>query len=85
MKYAFKKIMSVLLSASTMLFCIPAVYSQAAEAIQPDADVNADGVFNVEDVIMMQEWLVGSGKLVDQEAGDLCKDNIINVFDLCLM
>lgn len=48
-------------------------------------DVNADGVFNVADVVMMQRWLLGKGRLVNWEAGDLCQDNIINVFDLCIM
>lgn len=48
-------------------------------------DVNADGVFNVADVVMVQKWLIGMGRLVNPEAGDLCKDNMINVFDLCLM
>ena len=83
MKYAFKKTVSVLLSASTMLLCIPAAHLQAAQAI--DGDVNADGVFNAEDVGTMQKWLVNAGKLVNHEAGDLCEDNVINVFDQCLM
>ena len=48
-------------------------------------DVNADGVFNVADVVMMQRWLLCQGRLVNWEAGDLCQDNKINVFDLCLM
>lgn len=48
-------------------------------------DVNADGIFNVADVVMMQKWLVGNGTLTDWKAGDLYKDDIINAFDLCLM
>lgn len=48
-------------------------------------DVNADGVFSAADVVMVQKWLIGMGRLVNPEAGDLCKDNMINVFDLCLM
>lgn len=48
-------------------------------------DVNADGVFNVADVVMMQRWLLGKGRLVNWEAGDLCQDNTINVFDMCIM
>ena len=48
-------------------------------------DVNADGVFNVADVVMMQKWLLCSDDLTDWKAGDLCEDNVINVFDLCLM
>ncbi len=48
-------------------------------------DVNADGVFDSADAVMMQKWLVCKGDLTDWEAGDLCEDNIINAFDLCLM
>lgn len=48
-------------------------------------DVNADGKFNISDAVMMQKWLICSGDLTDWTAGDLNKDNIINVFDLCLM
>lgn len=48
-------------------------------------DVNADGVFNAADLVMMQKWLLGSGELTDWEAGDLCEDGIINIFDICLM
>ena len=35
----------------------------------------------------MQKWLlvVPDVKLADWKAGDLCEDNVINVFDLCLM
>ncbi len=48
-------------------------------------DVNADGVFNVADVVMMQKWLLCAGGLTDWQAGDLCRDERIDVFDLCLM
>lgn len=48
-------------------------------------DVNADGKFNVADVVMMQKWLVCNGELTDWKAGDLYKDDVINAFDLCIM
>jgi len=48
-------------------------------------DVNADGAFNVADVVMMQKWLLCAGGLTDWQAGDLCRDDRIDVFDLCLM
>lgn len=52
-----------------------------------DGDVNNDGLFNVSDLVMMQKWLLclPNAKLTDWKAGDFCKDNVINVFDLCLM
>lgn len=33
----------------------------------------------------MQKWLLGDGSITDWKAGDLCRDNIIDVFDLILM
>ncbi|MGN0630386.1 MAG: leucine-rich repeat protein, partial [Ruminococcus sp.] len=40
MKHSVKKIMSVLLSVSTMLFCIPAMHSQAAQEMWLDGEEN---------------------------------------------
>lgn len=48
-------------------------------------DVNADGEFTVADLVMMQKWLLGDGNLTDWKAGDLCEDEIIDVFDLVRM
>lgn len=50
-------------------------------------DVNADGSFTVADVVLLQKWLlcVPDTVLADWEAGDLCKDNRLDVFDLRLM
>lgn len=50
-------------------------------------DVNADGVLDITDVVLMQKWIlaVPDAKLADWQAGDLCGDNVIDVFDLCLM
>ena len=50
-------------------------------------DVNADGQFTVADVILLQKWLltVPDTKLANWKAADFCKDNKLDVFDLCLM
>lgn len=48
-------------------------------------DVNKDGQFSVADMVMLEKWLLGSGKITDWQAGDLCKDNVLDVYDLCLM
>lgn len=50
-------------------------------------DVNADGKFSISDVVLMQKWLlvVPDAKLIDWKAGDLCEDDRLDVFDLCLM
>ncbi len=50
-------------------------------------DVNADGKFDIADVVLLQKWLlaVPNTKLADWKAADLCGDNRLDVFDLCLM
>lgn len=50
-------------------------------------DVNADGAFDISDVVLLQKWLlaVPDAKLVHWKAGYLCEDNRLDVFDLCLM
>ena len=50
-------------------------------------DVNADGSFNVSDLVLMQKWLlaVPDTELKSPKAGDLCDDGILDVFDLCVM
>lgn len=54
-------------------------------------DVNSDGVFNIADVATLQKWLLGDSfygndiKLNNWKAADLCSDDRLDVFDLCLM
>ena len=48
-------------------------------------DVNGDGEFTVADLVTMQKFLLGSGELANWKNGDLCQDNVIDVFDLCFM
>ncbi len=50
-------------------------------------DINADGKFNISDAVILQKWLVAvpNTKLADWKAADLCKDDRLDVFDLCLM
>lgn len=58
---------------------------EAPESIE--GDVNADGTFTVADVVTLQKWLlaVPDTTLADWKAGDLCDDDRLDVFDLCLM
>lgn len=50
-------------------------------------DVNMDGKFDLTDVVLVQKWLlaVPNTTLVNWKAGDLCKDDKLDVFDLYLM
>lgn len=57
----------------------------AVENSSVSGDVNSDGQFNVADVVMLQKWLICAGDITDWQAGDLCEDGCIDVFDLCVM
>lgn len=50
-------------------------------------DVNADGTFNMADVVMLQKWLVctQNAVLTDWQAADMYDDEILNAVDLCFM
>lgn len=50
-------------------------------------DVNADDAFTIADVVMLQKWLIcaPNASLINWRAGDLCEDEFIDVFDLCVM
>ncbi len=50
-------------------------------------DVNADDAFTIADLVMLQKWLICApdAKLTCWQNGDLCSDNKIDVFDLCIM
>lgn len=50
-------------------------------------DVNADGIFSVADVVLMQKWLLAAPDITldNWKSGDLCEDNRLDTFDLCLM
>ena len=50
-------------------------------------DVNADGAFNIADVVTLQKWLlaVQDTHLSDWKTADFNNDNVLNIFDICLM
>ena len=52
-----------------------------------NGDVNGDGEFNISDVVLLQKWLlaVPNTHLSQWQAADLCKDERLDVFDLCMM
>lgn len=52
-----------------------------------DGDINSDGLFNADDVILLQKHLLGipDAKAENPKAGDLNGDNVLNIPDLCLM
>ncbi len=48
-------------------------------------DVDASGVFDTADLVMMQKYLLGNGKLTAPEQGDMDEDGTLDIFDLALM
>ncbi len=50
-------------------------------------DVNRDKMLNVADVVTLQKWLLCKPNtvLMNWRAADLCRDDRIDVFDLCVM
>lgn len=59
----------------------------ADESSSIRGDANADGSFTVADIVALQKWLlcVPDTTLADWQAGDLCSDGKLDVFDLCIM
>ena len=49
--------------------------------------MNADGKFDIADVVLLQKWLlaVPDTKLSDWKAADFCEDDKLDVFDFCIM
>ena len=50
-------------------------------------DINGDEEFTVADVVLLQKWLlaVPDVHMVDWEMANFCRDDRLDVFDLCLM
>lgn len=50
-------------------------------------DVNSDKMVNIADAVTLQKWLLGKPNtvLMNWKAADLCRDDKLNIFDLCLM
>ncbi len=52
-----------------------------------NGDLNSDDEFNISDIVLLQKWLLGSDsvKLANWKAGDFCRDNKLDAFDLVIM
>ncbi len=48
-------------------------------------DANADGKLDIADIVILEKWLLGSGKLTAAKNVDLCKDGTIDAYDMCLL
>ena len=96
----FKRIMSVGLTVALLLTSMSSITVDAVteepqsetkllQEVTEDVtgDVNADGVFDVSDVVLLQRWLlaVPNTVLANWKAANFCQDDRLDVFDLCLM
>ena len=84
-----KVLMSAILAGSLVIppFSSMGMTASAADPAIISGDVNADGSFDVSDVVLFQKWLlsVSGVVLADWKAADFCADNELDVFDLCIM
>ncbi|MBR3283458.1 MAG: family 16 glycosylhydrolase [Ruminococcus sp.] len=62
-------------------------YQAYLESSSPEGDVNMDGRFNIADAVLLQKWLlsVSGEERINTEAADICRDNKLDGFDLCMM
>ncbi|MBQ1464632.1 MAG: polysaccharide deacetylase family protein [Ruminococcus sp.] len=61
------------------------VLVSSGETENVKGDVNADGSFNVADLVSLDNYLLGNGRLKNWKAGDLTSDGMISAFDLAEM
>lgn len=75
---------------ASLAWLVSFMQDEASDTVDEPAatgDVNADGEFNVADVVLLQKWLLAApnAKLTKWKAADFFKDNKLDVFDLTLM
>ena len=84
-----KKFIGALLSVAMLCSCVSltAVADVQPESVEIQGDLNGDGVFNVSDVVLFQNWLLSGSDtdVINLKTADFCSDGKIDVFDLCLM
>ncbi len=100
MYFSYEEFARVAEASGTALSDIPQLYISASSSdmtayalyavpVQNSirGDVNADGKFSLADAAELQKWLlcIPDAKVADWKAGDLCEDDQLDVFDLCLM
>lgn len=76
-------------TGSDFLYALPEISPSdyVSTPMQIQGDINDDGKRNVADVILLQKWLsaVPDTQLSNWKVADLCKDEKLNVNDLCFM
>ncbi len=98
MYFSYEDFLKVAEATGTSLNEIPQLYISAGSSeltayglyavpanLAVQGDVNADGELTVLDAVMLQKWLLCAGDITDWQSGDLCEDNKLDVFDLCIL
>ncbi|MCQ2490060.1 MAG: discoidin domain-containing protein [Ruminococcus sp.] len=64
-----------------------ALYGTKKEVVPKEVlgDVDADGSFQINDLVLLQKFLLGNGELVKWKNGDFDNDDVIDMYDLVLM
>lgn len=78
-----KKKIAAFLSLMCIGSAVAVPTANASDYVRGDA--NGDGVFTVSDIVMLQRFLLCGDAITCWENADLCKDNVLDVFDICLM
>lgn len=68
-------------------YCYPSKISVTVLDEIVKCDVNADGKFDISDVVLLQKWLLGVSDITlpNWKAADFFEDGKLNVLDLCMM
>ncbi|MDE5765383.1 MAG: right-handed parallel beta-helix repeat-containing protein [Ruminococcus sp.] len=72
----------------TALICAVAVMPVTAVcSANIKGDINGDEEFNIADLVLFQKWLlaVPDSKIANWKSADFCEDEILDVFDFCIM
>lgn len=81
-----KKLTAVILSAIIYGLSAVSPLTSNADNCLINGDVNGDDVFNVSDVVAFQKWLLAETNALDNgKSADFNEDDMLDVFDLCLM
>lgn len=83
-----KHILSAFMASMILIpLCSMEVSAKETADESVSGDINSDGKFNIADVIVLQNWLLRKpeNNIKDWQNADLCQDNVLDVFDLCMM
>ena len=81
-KHLIRRSLAAVMTAA-LCVSLPPVMTSCAKTIA--GDVTDDGTVSVEDVVLLQRFLLGTGTLKNAGNADLQNDGVVDVFDLALL